>query len=447
MSHKPQENRGRTIVYVSRNMTGESLRHARAINSLDHVRLLGVAEHPPGGDVERVFEDVACVDDAHDTNQLIAATGGLAKKHGDLDRIVTTQEPLLDSVAQAGEALGLQGMSQLVVRRVIDKSSLKRTLERAGINTARDRVLTSGEEASRFVAEVGFPIVLKPVGGSGGLATWRIRNDEQLELALKLMQPSSTNACLAEEYLRGREVCIDTITIDNEPRFYSICHYRTPILEALEDERIQWSCVMPRDIGEEYRAFIEQGLAAVRSLSVGNAMTHMEGFLADGRVYITDATLRPAGARIGPMLGYAYDIDPYRAWARVAVDGCFDGPWSRDYAVGTVFLRALGSGFVEGVRGIEALESKMGELVVDSRLPRVGAPKSVTYTGDGYITVRHSETQAVEEALDFIARTVEISYSHSESTLPSSEAFKEKWKERLQYFDKQLYKPAWENAS
>ena len=93
---------------------------------------------------------------------------------------------------------------------------------------------------------------------------------------------------------------------------------------------------MPRDItGDRYRDFIEQGLTAVRALSVGNAMTHMEGFLLEeGGLRFTDATLRPAGARIGPMLAFAYDIDPYLAWARVAVDGCFDGPWERKYAVG-----------------------------------------------------------------------------------------------------------------
>ena len=448
MSLAPQEIARRRIVFVSRSMTGESLRHARAIKSLAGVCLLGISEHLPGDHVEQVFEGLACVRDAHDPNQLIAAARELAKKHGGLDRIVTTQEPLLESVARANEPLGLQGLSVATVRRVLDKSRLKPILERAGINTARDRVLTGGEDARRFVAEVGFPIVLKPPGGSGGLATWCIRSAEQLELALELMQPSAENAVLAEEYLRGQELCIDTITIANEPRFHSICYYRPSILEALEDPRIQWSCVMPRDIsGDVYREFIERGLAAVRALSIGNAMTHMEGFLVEGGVRFTDATLRPAGARIGPMLGYAYEFDPYVAWARVAVDGCFDGPWERKYAVGTIFLRGLGSGLVKEVHGMESVELQIRDSLADVRLPRVGAAKSVTYTGDGYITVRHPETQAVEDALEFIARTVEITYSHPESRVPSGEADREQWKERLQYFDRQLYKPAWENDS
>ena len=266
-------------------------------------------------------------------------------------------------------------MSAALVRRVLDKSFLKSILKRAGINTARDQVLTNVDDARRFVSEVGFPIVLKPLRGSGGLATWCIRTAEQLELALDLMRPSPNSAVLAETYLRGQELCIDTITIANEPRFHSICCYRPSILEALENPAIQWTCVMPRDIsGNRYRDFIRQGLAAVRALSVGNAMTHMEGFLVDGGgVCFTDATLRPAGARIGPMLAFAYDIDPYLAWARVALDGCFDGPWERKYAVGTIFLRGRGSGTVEQIEGVDSVRTQLESLLVDVRLPRAGA--------------------------------------------------------------------------
>jgi hypothetical protein len=261
------------------------------------------------------------------------------------------------------------------------------------------------------------------------------------------MRPSEQKPVLAEEYVSGQELCIDTITIDNEPRFYSICCYRPSILEALEDPTIQWSCVMPRDIsGDVYREFIERGLAAVRALSIGNAITHMEGFLVEAGIRFTDATLRPAGARIGPMLAFAYDIDPYIAWARVAVDGCFDGPWERKYAVGTIFLRGPGNGLVKEVHGMESVESQIGESVVDSLLPRPGAAKSVTYTGDGYITVRHPETSAVEDALDFIGQTIRITYSRPESSTSVDGSVTEQWNERLHYSDKQLYRPAWENG-
>lgn len=439
----------RRIVFVCRNPVGESLRAARALGKLDGVRLFGICERMTRDDAREVFAELVRVEDVHNAGQLMTVARSLCERNGALAALVTAQETLLEPVALASEALGLGGMSAATVRRALDKSRFKRVLAQAEVRTARGRVLTRGEEARRFAKEVGFPLVLKPLGGSGGLATWRVGGAAQLERALDVLRPSEEKAVLAEEYLRGEELCIDTITIANEPRFHTICYYRPSILEALEETRVQWSCVMPRDIAcERYREFTERGLAAVRALKVGNAVTHMEGFLLKaGGVCFTDATLRPAGARIGPMLGFACDTDTHRVWARATIDGCFDGPWERKYSVGTVFLRGQGRGRVESVSGLDAVRQSVGDVIVESRLPRVGASKSATYTGDGYVTVRHEETSVVEEALRFIAETVRIAYSDRESHAASGDATAEQLSRRLRYFDEQLNRPAWDDDS
>jgi len=431
----------RLVVFVARSLTGEMLRSAQAITRLENVALLGICEQPITSDM---FVDVAHVTDTHDSGQLIEAARLLQLKHGPLNKIVTNQETLLEPVAQTAETLGLDGMTVATVRRALDKSLLKATLEHAGIATPRSRVFTSESEARSFVDQAGYPIVLKPLNGSGGLATWCVRDEQQLELALELTKPSITHPLLAEEFFSGEELCIDTITIANEPRFYSICCYRPSILEAVESPAIQWRCVMPRDIDDgRYEQFITHGLAAVRALSVGDAMTHMEGFLTEnGEPCFIDATLRPAGARIAPMLAFAYDIDPYFVWARVMLDGSFDGPWERKFAVGTVFLRGIGSGKVEGVDGFDTVQRELEALLMDHRLPQIGATKAATYTGDGYITVRHPETQTVEDALDFIAQTVRINYTSRDF---KNAGLRDDWSKRLQY--QQLYKPAWEVTS
>ena len=421
----------RRVVFVCRTAAGESLRNANALKDLQRVELFGILEDSSGADV---FVDTRQVANVHDADQLIAAARNLEP----LDHIVTAQETLLEPVAKTREALNIPGMSSATVRQTLDKSLLKSTLRRAGVQTPPDRIVTSKSDAIRFLSEVGFPIMLKPFSGSGALATLLIHTAADLDHALQLMQPSSEHPVLAEAYLHGQELCLDTITLDNEPQLHSICCYYPSILDALEHPEQQWTCIMPREMDDElYRDFIEQGLAAVRALSVGNSFTHMEGFFdPHGRFLgFTDATLRPAGARIGPMLGFAYDIDPYRAWARVVVDGCFDDPWERKYAVGTIFLRGSGSGLVEHVDGIEKIKSDLGDLIVDARWPKLGARKSDTYTGDGYITIRHDETSHVKSALEFIKDTVKITYSERETNL--------EWKDRFQNYN-ELNRPAWE---
>jgi len=419
----------RRVVFVCRSAAGESLRSAQALRDLERVELFGIVEDSNGAEI---FVDIQQVANVHDADQLMAA----ARILGPLDHIVTAQETLLEPVAKTREALDIPGMSSAIVRQTLDKSLLKSTLRRAGVPTPTDRIVTSKSDAVRFLSEVGFPVMLKPLSGSGALATLLIHTAADLDHALHLMQPATENPVLAEAYLHGQELCFDTITLYNETQLHSICFYYPSILEAIEHPELQWTCIIPREM-DLYGDFIEQGLAAVRALSVGNSFTHMEGFLdTEGRLLgFTDATLRPAGARIGPMLGFAYDVDPYRAWARVVVDGCFDGPWERRYAVGTIFLRGIGSGVIEHVAGVETIVRELGDLIVDARWPKTGSRKSDTYTGDGYITVRHPDTNKVKDALELIRNTITITYSQPETNL--------QWKDRFQNYQ-QLNRPAWE---
>lgn len=404
----------RRILFVCRTSSAESAKGAQAIAALANTDV--VTTDLSG--VEAVLE--------------LAST--LRDEHGSVEQIVTGQETLLEAVALANEALGLPGLSVAAVRRTLDKSQLKSTLKAAGLNTPQYKVVTNSDEARAFAGQIGFPIVLKSVVGSGALATFLIHSENDLSKVIE------SGPFLAEQYITGQELCIDTITINSEPQFHSICCYQPSILSAVEDPNIQWSCIMPRDL-TPYHDFIEQGLAAIRALNVGNVMTHMEGFIdTNGKTWFTDATLRPAGARIAPMLAHAYDIDPYRAWARVAVDGCFDGPWERKYAAGTIFLRSSGAGTVQQVEGIERVEREFKDVLADVRWPRIGANKSATYTGDGFVTVRHQHTETVQDALRRIAELIKITYS-SDSQLQSAT-----WEHRLQNFH-ELNRPAWDQAN
>jgi hypothetical protein len=213
------------VLFVCRAESSESSRAAEALASLDNVEVV------------------------------ITSPDKLNHDHGSLDLIVTAQETLLESVALANEALGLSGMSAETVRRTLNKSQFKATLKSASINTP-------GYQA---VGKSGFPIVLKSVFGSGALATLVLRSEEDLKRALEWNTDLAD--FIVEEYIEGQELCIDTITIDNEPQFYSICCYYPSILEAVERPEMQWRCVMPREIeGEVYREFINQGLQATRAL-------------------------------------------------------------------------------------------------------------------------------------------------------------------------------------
>jgi hypothetical protein len=46
--------------------------------------------------------------------------------------------------------------------------------------------------------------------------------------------------------------------------------------------------------------------------------------------------------------------------------------------------------------------------VVEAKLPTLGATPSSSYEGDGYVIVRHRETEVVQTALQRIVNTVRV---------------------------------------
>ncbi|MCA9686624.1 MAG: hypothetical protein KC457_30945, partial [Myxococcales bacterium] len=257
--------------------------------------------------------------------------------------------------------------------------------------------------------------------GMGAKATFRVRSRDEFVGAVQAMGVGPRNPILAEELLVGEEGSCDTLTIGREQQLISVSWYLPSCLTVLENPWIQWCCVLPRQnqgpgfgdlSGETFERARTLGVAAVQALQLEDGMTHMEWFRRpDGSLAIGEIAQRPPGAHITRMIGLAYDIDPYRMWARAVVDGAFDGPFERRYAVGCAYLRGMGRGRVIAVQGADAVQKAVGHLVVEAKLPTVGVPKSDSYEGDGYAIVRAQSTEAVQQALKVIIENVKVHYA------------------------------------
>src|SRR5690606_33732204 len=204
-----------------------------------------------------------------------------------------------------------------------------------------------------------------------------------------------------------------TLTIGGTPRLVSVSSYRPSCLTVLENPWIQWCCVLPRENqGPGFDDVKQLGIAAVRALGLDTGFTHMEWFRRpDGSLAIGEIAQRPPGAHITRMIGLAYDVDSYRMWARAVVDGAFDGPYERRFAVGCAYLRGIGRGRVAAVDGAREANDEVGPYVVEAKLPTPGVPKNDSYEGDGHAIVRDPRTAVVEAALRTIIETVKVRYA------------------------------------
>lgn len=401
----------RTVLFVAPFLLDATLKYIQAAAAVPDVRLIVLTQDDPSK-LPRGAQHYAMAD-ALDPRQIIDAGRAIARQTGGLHRVIGILENAQDAIAAAREELGLPGPSPEVARRFRDKALMKDTLRAAGLPCARHKLLRSAEEAWAFAQATGLPLVLKPPDGAGCRATYQINNSNELQAALVEVQPSPQRVVLAEEFIVGDEYSYDTITIRGRQVFHNILRYLPGPLDVVRNDWIQWCAVAPRDIsGPEFDPIRTVGNAAIGALGLDTGMTHMEWFRRrDGSAVISEVGARPPGAQFTSVMSYAYDRSLYHAWAEAVINEAVSGAFERKFSAGIAFLRGAGRGGVAAIDNLDAAQAKVGHLVVEARLPVVGAPKSSTYEGDGFVILRHPETAVVEAALKLIIETVKIRYA------------------------------------
>jgi hypothetical protein len=394
------------VVFVVPYAMDATLRFVEAAVSLAGEGVtLGVVSHeaperfPPG--LRRGFAAFERIGDALDPDQLVDGVHSAARQmDGRVDRLIGILEPLQESLAEARARLGIPGMTPATARKFRDKAHMKDLMREGGIPCARHRLCATVEEAIGFGRQSGYPIVVKPPAGAGAKNTFRVENEQELGSYLRSIPPHPEAPVLLEEFLLGDEFSFDTVTLDGRHLLHSISEYAPTPLEVMRTPWIQWNVLLPREIdGPEFAAIHQAGPRTLDLLGMQTGITHLEWFRrTDGTIAVSEVAARPPGAQITSLLGYAYDVDFYREWVRLVSLDEFVPP-RRAYAAGAAYLRGQGDGRVAAVRGLERAQGELGELVVEARLPRTGQPKASGYEGEGYVILRHPETERVREGL------------------------------------------------
>jgi len=389
-----------------------TLRFVQGAASLQGVRLSVVSQDG----LEKLPESLRAqllghwrLDNCFDPRQLAQAVRELSARYGPVDRMIGVLEQLQVPLAQARDLLGLPGHSAAVAHNFRDKAQMKDVLRAAGVPCARHRLVERSDEALAFIAEVGFPVVVKPPAGAGGARTFRLDGMPDLQRYLAEYPPATRGVSLFEEFIRGTEHSFDSVVLDGRPVWYSISRYMPSPLEVMENPWIQWCVLLPRHVDvPEYATIREVGFRALNALGMRTGLSHMEWFRrADGSVAVSEVGARPPGAQFTTLLSYAHDLDFYRAWPRLMIFSEFDPP-PRVYAAGAAYVRGQGRGHVKRIHGLDVAQRELGHLVVEAKLPRADQTPSTSYEGDGYIIVRHERTEVVEAALKRIVSLIRV---------------------------------------
>lgn len=377
--------------------------------------VVGIGEYPFDAFDERLkgwlyhYEQVRSVTDVAEMTQRVRWVQDKLW----VDRLEATIEAHTLPAAQVREACTIPGTSVRTAWLCRDKPSMKQALREAGVPTAASAAAESAAEARAFAEQVGFPLILKPRSGAGASGTVRVDGPAELEHALGVFGEQGAESIAVEEFVEGHEGFYDTITVDGRVSVDFVSHYFPNVLEAMRTRWISPEFISTNrlDTAPEYAELRELGQRVITALGIGTSATHMEWFFGPKGLRFSEIGCRPPGVGAWDLYAAGNDMDIYRAWATAILAGQTGAAPSRRYASGMIALRPERDGHITGYSGVDELQGRYGEWVMDAHLPPPGTatqPVEAGYMANAYVRMRHPDYDTLRAMLDDVGRTLHV---------------------------------------
>jgi formate-dependent phosphoribosylglycinamide formyltransferase (GAR transformylase) len=330
-----------------------------------------------------------------------------------VDRLECSIEAHTLPVAKVRENCTIPGTSSRTAWLCRDKPSMKDALRAAGVPTAASTGAETAEQVTAFAAAVGYPLILKPRSGAGALDTTRVDNDTELATALGLFGGQGVDSIAVEEFVEGHEGFYDTLSVNGAPALDFVSHYFPNVLDAMRTRWISPQFISTNRVDDvaDYRQLREMGLRVSEALGIGTSATHMEWFFGPKGLRFSEIGCRPPGVGAWDLYSAGNDIDVYREWANAIVHGHVAARPSRRFASGIIALRPDKDGHIAGYTGVDEIQGRYGEWVLDAHLPDPGTPTQgpeAGYMANAYVRMRHPDYDVLRQMLDDVGRTIHV---------------------------------------
>ena len=216
------------------------------------------------------------------------------------------------------------------------KSAMKAYYAKAGIKTARWHLVHDYTGCKDFIAEVGYPVIVKPDNGVGASHTYKLSSDEELRQWFdRDCEPGVSY--IMEEFVHAEVNSYDAI-IDGSgnPIFEAGNVSPMSIMDIVNNDDNSIYYII-KDLPDDTRA---AGRAAVKSFGVKSRFVHFEFFRMTedqasmgqkGQIVALEVNMRPCGGFTPDMINFARSTNVYKIWADMIAFGGTDMPVGEHY--------------------------------------------------------------------------------------------------------------------
>ncbi|MFC9327592.1 ATP-grasp domain-containing protein [Kitasatospora sp. NPDC057015] len=308
-------------------------------------------ETPEYLDEVRELADLFVPADFEDEELLRRTIRTVAQEHGASLIYHIGREDTMVAAYEVAEELKVGLNPAAAIRYLVDKQAMRALLAERGLSPVAFEAAATRQEVPDAVKRIGYPAVVKPaaLAGSRGVFLWQEPEDLATWTAL-VDQYDYQGPFLVEEYLRGPEYSVETLSTDGRHRVVGI----TEKLLGPPPLFVEVGHVHPAPLpAERVRAIEELTTDLLTACGYRFGPAHTELIWTPNGPRIVESQSRLGGDRIPRIVELAGGLDIEQAIFAGMAGAPVEPP--APTATATVRFFTFPPGRVEEVRGLEAV--------------------------------------------------------------------------------------------
>jgi len=293
----------------------------------NNVTVLGIDDVPLEQlkpEVRNSLTDYICVSDLKNYEEKRRAVQTFIKRYGKIDFLESNNEFWMNDDAKLRTEFNIvTGPDNSQIKTFRHKSMMKGKYREAGIKTVAWCLVTDISKCLEFVANYGYPVIVKPDDGVGATDTYKISNER--ELMEFNIQKNPDTQYIMEQFIEGELISFDGVCDSKGNVVFPTYHvFPLPSMEGkieYDDVIYYTSKYIPQDL-------IDAGQRILHAFKAKSRFYHLEFFRLNkdqpkigkkGDLFGLEVNMRVPGGYTPDMIDFAYSVNIFDLWADVIV--------------------------------------------------------------------------------------------------------------------------------
>ena len=331
----------KNVVFLSPNFPVNYWHFCRELKN-NGMRVLGIGDQPYDEltpELRDSMHEYYKVSSLENYDEVYRAVAFFIFRYGPIDWLESNNEYWLERDAHLRTAFHITSGFQVEdMTRIKYKSRMKGYYERIGLPTARWHLVEGLEDCLDFIAEVGYPVIVKPDNGVGASHTYRLDSDEDLREFLAEKEPQVEY--IMEEFVFATVNSYDAVIDSKGHPIFETGNVTPMSIMDIVNNNDSSLFYIRSELPEDIRTI---GRKTVASFGVKSRFIHFEFFRLDkdmpslgkkGDLVGLEVNMRPSGGCTPDMINFANSTDVYKIWAdMIAFDQTSKSTESMGFAV------------------------------------------------------------------------------------------------------------------